>query len=225
MKPNAPWISDIEFNGPPGGDRYDADEIVEVTLVWNVAVNVTVPPGGEEPTMWLTYGIESTRYTATYDSNSNTDTDRTLFTYTVQDPTDYIMLLPDRVRARDGSITSMETDIEADLSHGYYLDRSERDSHQGEPARIVGDPTIDGPGADGFHPGDTVEITLEFSEDVLVDTLGGTPTLLVTLGKQGSTEQRVALYRGAGGPASCFSPSPSRTGTALTTPSRCWRIP
>ncbi len=191
VKPNAPWIADIQFNGPPGGDRYDTGETVEVTLVWNEAVDVTVPQGGQAPTMWLSYGLESTRYTATYARGSGTD--RTLFTYTVRDSTDRIHLLPDRVRARDGRITSVATGVEANLSHGYYLDRSERDSHQGEPARIVSDPVFNDPGDDGlFNSGEALEVTLKFSEDVLVDTLGGRPTLLVTLG---GTEERVALYR------------------------------
>ena len=191
VKSNAPWISDIEFNGPPGGDRYDTGERVEVTLVWNEAVNVTVPQNGEAPTMWLTYGPEPSRYTATYAGGS--ETDRTVFTYTVRDATDYIRLLPDRVRARDGRITSVATGAEANLSHGNYLDRSERDSHQGTPARIVSEPAFNDPGPDGlFTAGEALEITLKFGEDVLVDTLGGRPTLLVTLG---GTEERVALYR------------------------------
>ena len=195
VKPNAPWIADIQFNGPPGDDRYDTGETVEVTLVWNEAVDVTVPQDGEAPTMWLTYGLESTRYTATYAGGSGTD--RTLFTYTVRDPTDYIRLMPDRVRARDGRITSLATGVEANLSHGHYLDRSERDSHQGAPARIVSEPAFNDPGPDGlFDTGEVLEVTLKFSEDVLVDTLGGSPTLLVTLG---GTEERVALYRRGSG--------------------------
>ncbi len=191
VKPNAPWIADIQFNGPPGGDRYDTGETVEVTLVWNEAVDVTVPQDGEAPTMWLSYGPEPSRYTATYAGGSGTD--RTVFTYTVRDSTDYIMLLPDRVRAHDGRITSVATGVEANLSHGNYLDRSERDSHQGTPARIVSEPAFNDPGPDGlFTAGEALEITLKFSENVLVDTLGGSPTLLVRLG---GTEERVALYR------------------------------
>ena len=144
VKPNAPWIADIQFNGPPGGDRYDTGETVEVTLVWNEAVDVTVPQDGQAPTMWLTYGTESSRYTATYAGGSGTD--RTVFTYTVRDSTDYIRLLPDNVRERDARITSVATGVEANLSHGNYLDRSERDSHQGTPARIVSEPAFNDPG-------------------------------------------------------------------------------
>ena len=191
VKPNAPWIADIEFNGPPGDDQYDRGETVEVTLVWNEPVDVTVPQDGEAPTLWLRYGFPSTGYTATYASGSGTD--RTVFTYTVLDSTSYIRVMPDAVRERDARITSVATGVEANLSHGHYLDRSARDSHQGDPARIVSQPTFNEPGPDGlFEPGEALEVTLNFSEDVLVDTLGGRPTLLVNLG---GAEERVALYR------------------------------
>ena len=191
VKPNAPWIADVRFNDPPGGDRYDTGETVEVTLFWNEPVTVTVPPGGEAPTMDLSYGPGSTRYTATYARGSGTD--RTVFTYTVRYPTTYIHLLPDRVRARDSVISSVGTDTEANLAHGYYVVSGNQRFPEGEPARIVSLPVFNDPGPDGlFNAGETLEITLSFSEDVEVKTQGGSPTLLVTLG---GTEQRVALYR------------------------------
>ena len=191
VKPNAPWIADIRFNDPPGGDRYDTGETVEVTVIWNEPVNVTVPQGGQAPTMRMSYGPGSTAYTATYARGSGTD--RTVFTYTVQDPTTYIHLLPDAVRERGGRITSVATDVEANLAHGYYVVSGVQRFPSGTPARIVSLPTFNDPGPDGlFEAGETLEITLSFSEDVEVKTQGGSPTLLVTLG---GTEQRVALYR------------------------------
>ena len=199
VKPNAPWIADIQFNGPPGDDQYDTGETVEATLVWSEPVNVTVPQDGEAPTMWLSYGSPSTRYTATYARGSGTD--RTVFTYTVRDPTVHILLLPDNVRERDGRITSVATGAEANLAHGYYVDRSARDSHEGGiPARIVSEPTFNEPGMDGlFEAGETLEVTLNFSEDVEVNTLGGIPTLLVTLGDAEEQIERVAVFRRSSG--------------------------
>ena len=42
-----PWIMDVEFSDPPGGNGlYDEGETLYVTLVWSEAVTVSTPPGG-----------------------------------------------------------------------------------------------------------------------------------------------------------------------------------
>ena len=54
---------------------------------------------------------------------------------------------------------------------------------------------ITGTGADGhYEPGDTIRVTLTFTEAVTVDTAGGTPALGLVLGGYGSPDNRRAPY-------------------------------
>ena len=56
---------------------------------------------------------------------------------------------------------------------------------------------ITGTGADGhYDPGDTIRVTLTFTEAVTVDTAGGTPALGLALGGYGSPDNRRAPYTG-----------------------------
>ena len=56
-----PWVVDIEFGDPPGGNgAYDVGETLDVTLVWSepVTVSITVgrpPPEGVDR-LWLSSG-------------------------------------------------------------------------------------------------------------------------------------------------------------------------
>ena len=193
VKRGAPWISDIEISAPPGGNgQYDAGETVEVTLVWSEPVVVRTPAGGQPATLWLRYGGQDNRYTATYATGSGTD--RTVFSYTVQDPTSVIYVLSGSVRHRDSTIRSQATGVHAHLKHGDYSTLWPRPTGTGgQPASIVGEPALNDPSEDGtFGPGDKVEVTLAFSREVLVDHSGGYPTVTVRLG---GVDERIALYR------------------------------
>ena len=56
---------------------------------------------------------------------------------------------------------------------------------------------ITGTGADGhYDPGDTIRVTLTFTEAVTVDTAGGTPALGLALGGYGSPDNRRVPYTG-----------------------------
>ena len=59
---------------------------------------------------------------------------------------------------------------------------------------------ITGTGADGhYEPGDTIRVTLAFTEAVTVDTAGGTPALGLVLGGYGSPDNRRAPYTDGSG--------------------------
>ena len=59
---------------------------------------------------------------------------------------------------------------------------------------------ITGTGADGhYEPGDTIRVTLTFTEAVTVDTAGGTPVLGLALGGYGSSDNRRAPYTDGSG--------------------------
>ena len=72
-----------------------------------------------------------------------------------------------------------------------------------DPPTVSGAPAVSASGPDGeWGPGETVEVTLTFSEVVTVDTGGGTPAVEISLG---GTATRSATYlRGSGTTALVF---------------------
>ena len=74
---------------------------------------------------------------------------------------------------------------------------------QAEAPAVTSAPGVSAAGADGaWSPGETVEVTLAFSEAVNVDTAGGTPTVGLALG--GTEARRAGYLRGSGTAALVF---------------------
>ena len=209
IKSEGPFIVNMEFNDPPGGDgTYDPGETVEVTVVWSEAVTVTTT-SNHYPALWLTYDGNSWKR-AHFDDGS--DTDRTVFTYTMENigngaSFSYVEVDQDSLHLGDpsvptlepGSIVSAQTGIPAVLGHrGYRSDLvTAHATDGGEPATIERVPAISDPGGDGaFGPGETVEISFVFSRPVEVDETGGTPSVPVLLG--GTTAKQAQYARGSG---------------------------
>ena len=188
-----PWIVDMEFGDPPGGNgAYDEGETLEVTLVWSEPVTVSSPSGGLPPKVWIAYG--SHRELAEYASGSGTD--RTVFSHTLQAGShSLVTVTANTLRERDGSIVSAASGQSAALGHATY--RSGQSGDQAEAATIIGVPVFNDPGPDNaWGAGESVEVTFIFSLPVQVDTTGGDPSLPVLL--SGMTE-RQALYLGGSG--------------------------
>ena len=57
LKTTGPWIVNVEFSPPSGGEHYEAGETVEVTLVWSEPVDVSTTRNGF-PRVALLYGGE-----------------------------------------------------------------------------------------------------------------------------------------------------------------------
>ena len=73
-----------------------------------------------------------------------------------------------------------------------------------DPPTVSGAPALSGAGSDGeWAPGETVEVTLTFSEAVTVDATGGTPTVGISLG--GTAAKTAAYLRGSGTTELVFS--------------------
>ena len=191
-----PWVVDIEFGDPPGGNgAYDAGETLDVTLVWSEPVTVSSPSGGLPPKVWIAYG--SHQGLAVYASGSGTD--RTVFSHTVQAGSHALVRVPSNtLRDRDGSIVSAASGMSAALGHTTYRSgQSGQSEDQAEAATIIGVPVFNDPGPDNaWRAGESVEVIFTFSQPVQVDTTGGDPSLPVLLS---GTAERQALYlRGSG---------------------------
>ena len=103
-----------------------------------------------------------------------------------------------------GTVTeySWSYNLLADVRHGAVVKHAT--AMQGEAPTITGSPTLSESGTDGaWTAGETVEVTLTFSENIAVDTTDGTPSVGLNLG---GTEDRSATYlRGNGTTALVFS--------------------
>ena len=209
LKNDGPFIVNIEFDEPPGGDgSYDLGDTVEVTVVWSEAVTVTANTN-RYPAVWLAYdGGNAVR--AYYDE-SRSGSDRTVFIHTIRDfgngtsfPTvrvghDSLYVGDPRSLEEPGSIVSAQGGAPAVLGHRAY--RSDGATAQAtggdEPATIVRAPSFNDPGADGaFGPGETMEVSFVFSSPVEVDESGGTPSVQILLG--GTVPRQAQFARGGG---------------------------
>ncbi len=205
LKNNGPYIVDMEFSDPPGGDgSYDAGETVEVTLVWSEEVTVTSTPN-RYPVVWLFYGEEDGGHVQAHYA-SGTGTTRTVFTHTMHRSDSKVGVSSDSLTLNipgntvaPGNIVSVATGAPAILGHRRYQsdEAGGGPGGQAEATTILGVPAFNGAGDDGvFGAGETVEVTFIFSQPVQVDTTGGTPSVEVLLS---GTDARQATYlRGSG---------------------------
>ena len=192
-----PWILDVEFSDPPGGNgAFDAGETLEATLVWSEPVTISTPSGGLLPKVWVVYGSGASGHTDIAKYASGSGTARTVFRHTLTSGSySLVGVSHNSLRVRDGSIVSLESGLDAELGHSSYY--SAQSENQAEAVTIIGVPTFNGPGPDNaWGAGEAVEVTFIFSRPVQVDTTGGAPSLPVLLS---GTASRQALYlRGSG---------------------------
>ena len=192
-----PWIIDVEFSGPPGGNgAYDAGETLEATLVWSEPVTVSTPSGGLLPKVWVVYGSGASGHADIAEYASGSGTDRTVFRHTLQSGSHSLVgVAHNSLGVRDGSIVSLESGLNAELGHSSYY--SAQSENQAEAVTIIGVPAFNDPGPDNaWRAGEAVEVTFTFSRPVQVETTGGAPSLPVLLS---GTASRQALYlRGSG---------------------------
>ena len=189
-----PWIMDVEFSDPPGGNGlYDEGETLYVTLVWSEAVTVSTPPGGLPPKVWTdSAGI------AEYASGSGAR--RTVFRNTVKSnnsSTSFSVMgiIHNTLRVRDGSITSVVSGLPAELGHSSYF--SVNHLEQAEAAAIIGKPAFNDPGLDNaWSARETVAVILTFNRPVQVESASGVPSLAVLLG--GTAARQAPYLRGSG---------------------------
>ena len=192
-----PWIIDVEFSGPPGGNgAYDAGETLEATLVWSEPVTVSTPSGGLLPKVWVVYGSGASGHADIAEYASGSGTDRTVFRHTLQSGSHSLVgVAHNSLGVRDGSIVSLESGLNAELGHSSYY--SAQSENQAEAVTIIGVPAFNDPGPDNaWSSEEAVEVTFTFSRPVQVDTTGGTPSLPVLL--SGASSRQALYLRGSG---------------------------
>ena len=112
---NAPTVSSVEVSSDPGDDdTYANDDVIQITVTFTEAVNVTGTPRlnidmdpAEWGTKWATY-------------TTGTATTSLVFTHTVTEPnisTQGIAVLANTLELNGGTIKSTTTQTDADLTH------------------------------------------------------------------------------------------------------------
>ena len=219
----APWVIGIEANDPPGGS-FNAGETLTVTLEWNEPVNVVVPAGGRKPKVWASFGTSKVVVPVEYASGTGTTQTVLEHTFASDDFWDGSTAFSgtrvhrSSLTLHDGTIRSVSSTLDALLEHRGYPDDSGGLLRVVAPT-VLGTPSVrrgmggrsreSGVGntvsnaverpesEDGaWSSGDTIEVALTFSEPVVVDTTGGTPSIGLVLG--GATARSAGYVRGTG---------------------------
>ena len=177
----APTISSVAITSDPGDDDiYGLGDAIEVTVTFSENVTVTGTPQ-------LELDLGGTAKTADYSSINGT---AVVFSYTVaSDDTDNdgIAISADKLTLNDGTIQD-EAANDATLSHdavaadsGHRVDGSDTTAPTISSLSFTSDPGSDRT----YGTGDTVQVTVTFSENV---TVTGTPQLELNMSGQ-STRQ------------------------------------
>ena len=190
-----------------GNDTFGDGDKVEVTLTFNEPVEVNTADG--TPSVSLDYfnddadplfELLDTRPQAAYASGSGSA--QLVFSYAVTaDDGSPASIEARSLSLNGGSVRSVATTLDAFL---YFSSQSISTggtaNNQRAAPTVEGTPVLGEAGADGFWTaGETVEVTVSFSESVTVDTGSGTPSIGLLLGGAQARSAGVCARLGDGG--------------------------
>ena len=217
-----PTVSSVAVTSDAGDDdTYAKDDVIEVTLTFSEAVDVT---GAPRLTIKMDpdYGEKQAGY------HSGTGSTTLTFTYTVVEPnvsTQGIAVLANTLALNGGTINSASSDADAGLSHtGLGHDADHKVDWQHSPPAAT--PTVssvavtsDAGGDSTYADDDVIEITLTFSEAVDVT---GSPQLKIDMDPADWGEKQAAYSGGTGSTTLTFTytvvePNLSTQGIAVLT--------
>ena len=195
----APTVQSVSSSTADG--TYTTGDVITINVVFSE--DVTVNTSGGTPQLTLETG--STDQTATYSSGSGTNT--LAFSYTVQngDTSADLNYTATTSLALNGATIQDSVGNNAALTLPAL---ASSDSLAGNSALVIDTtaPTVQSVSsstADGtYKAGDTITINVVFSEDVSVNTSGGTPQLTL---ETGSTDQTATYSSGSGTNTLAFS--------------------
>ena len=195
----APTVQSVSSSTADG--TYTTGDTITINVVFSEAVTVNTTGG----TPQLTLETGSTDQTAAYSSGSGTNT--LAFSYTVQngDTSSDLNYTATTSLALNGATIQDSVGNNAALTLPAL---ASSDSLAGNSALVIDTtaPTVQSVSsstADGtYTTGDTITINVVFSEDVTVNTTGGTPQLTL---ETGSTDQTASYSSGSGTNTLAFS--------------------
>ena len=195
-------ITNIGFTNVPSSGEYGLGDVIEVSVTFDAAVDVT---GSPRIALQLPGAPAADRYVlyALYDDSASSET-TLVFRKTVTaavDDMDGMGVDANALELNGGGIFNKDTTVEAVLDHDALRGGNIR-------TRIISDmaitsvPEVVAP-AGYYGPGEEVEFTVTFAGPVTVETGSGTPALLFIASD--SARQEAAYASGAGGTALVFT--------------------
>ena len=199
-------ITDIQISEAGSDNQWENGQTVNIRVTFGGTAKFA---NTDRPSVWTPGWCQSTSTTAQYVSGANSAS-LVFRCKIINGPHTSLRIQPNSVHDASntlrisGTVTEYSYDYSAhaDLRHGAVVKRAT--SSQAEAPAVAGSPALSEAGTDGaWTAGETVEVTLTFSEAVTVDTTDGTPSIGLDLG---GTESRRALYlRGSGTTALVFA--------------------
>ena len=177
----APTVSSVAITSTATNNYYKQNDIIEVTVTFSENVTVT-----DTPQLTLTVG--SSDKTLAYERGSGTT--KLLFDYAVasaDEDTDGISVKADSLKLNSGTIKDAANN-DATLTHTALTDQASHKVDTTQPTvsslSITSTPTYNST----YKLGDTIQVTVTFSENVTVNYTSYiyTPSLKVTIGDQAS---------------------------------------
>ena len=166
-------ISDIKFTNVPLGGVYGLGDVIEVSVTFDTAVEVT---GAPRVPLRLSGAPAADRY-ALYNDSASSDT-LLVFRRTVTaavDDMDGMGVAANALALNGGGIVTKGATVAAVLDHGA-LNGGNIRTRIISDIELTSEPEVATP-AGYYGPGEAVEFTVTFSQAVTVDTASGTPAL------------------------------------------------
>ena len=198
-------ITDIEISDAGSDNQWTTDETVDITVSFG---GTTAFANTHRPSVWTPGWCQRKETQRPHSTHAKyvigVGTASLLFRCTIfNGPHTSLRLAPNSVHDASntlkisGTVTeySWSYNLLADVRHDAVVKHAT--ALQGEAPTITGSPVVSESGTDGaWTAGETVEVMLTFSENIAVDTTGGTPSVGLSLG---GTQARSATYlRGSG---------------------------
>ena len=192
-------IANIGFTNVPSSGQYGLGDVIEVSVTFDAAVDVT---GSPHIALQLPGAPAADRY-ALYVDSASSDTGL-VFRKTVTaavDDMDGIGVGTNALDLNGGGIVNKDTTVAAVLDHDALSGGNIR-TRIISGIEITSDPSVATP-AGYYGPGEGVAFTVTFSQAVTVDTSSGTPALKF-IASDGARQQ-AAYASGSGGTALVFN--------------------
>ena len=195
-------ITNIGFTNVPSSGQYGLGDVIEVSVTFDAAVDVTGTP---RIALQLPGAPAADRYVlyALYDDSASSDT-TLVFRKTVTaavDDMDGMGVDANALELNGGGIVNKDTTVAAVLDHDALSGGNIRTRIISGMA-ITSVPEVVAP-AGYYGPGEEVEFTVTFAGPVTVETSSGTPALLFIASD--SARQEAAYASGSGGTALVFT--------------------